>query len=506
MTEDDARRLLLVRAVEIEDASALLLTREDRQQAMAAGLSRRAGEVEGKRADDAFLAGRADFAFSRLAARLPAVERARQASRWPKWVNWAIPCVAVALGLATNEISSGRRLNLIAFPLIGMLAWNLIVYGLLIAHGVRSLARHGSSQGGAGRLSRLAAWSSGLSRLASDAHQPLGRALGRFAADWIRHAARLNGARTSRTLHLGAAAFAIGVITGMYLRALGVEYRAGWESTFLNASAVQRLLTLALGPASSVTGIALPGPEHLATLRWSAGAGENAGPWIHLYAATALLFILLPRLLLAAAGGLTAMRLHRRFPVPGREDFHIRRLLRSAHGGSAEVRVVPYSFRPPEPTRRALDQLLSAALGDGARVTFDTPVPYGEEEEWLARGVEAEDADYLIILFNLASTPESENHGALVAGVRQALHSQRSGTVLTILVDESAYRERLTDQASAEVRIGTRRTAWERMLAGVGTQPLFADLAHDEDPALVRLMEGALVEAPNLLSAKAARK
>ena len=39
---------------------------------------------------------------------------------------------------------------------------------------------------------------------------------------------------------------------------LGLEYRAGWESTFLDAARVRALLGFALAPAAWLTGIALP--------------------------------------------------------------------------------------------------------------------------------------------------------------------------------------------------------------------------------------------------------
>ena len=495
MREDDARRVALVRAVEIEDTAEALLTREDRQAATVAGFGAglAGGDDQSRKGDERFLAARAAFAFDRLLTRFPPVEGAAQASRWPRWVSWAVPVAALLLGLATNEIGNGKRLNLIAFPLIGMLAWNAAVYLLLLGHLLRPLLRREH------RPSRVAGWLSRRIAPRIDNAQPLGRALARFAQEWARIAGRLTAARVSRTFHLGAAAFACGVVAGLYLRALGVEYRAGWESTFLNAGAVHAILALALSPASFVTGIALPGPDHLATLRWSAGPGEVAGPWIHLYAATAALFILAPRLLLATGSALQAARLRRRLPVPGREDFHVRRLLRAAHGGAAEARVIPYAFQPSAEVRGRLADLLTAALGDATRTHFDAAVAYGAEDEWLARTTIGE-VDHLIVLFNLGSTPEAENHGAFVAGVQRLIAGK--GAALTVVLDESSFRER----QGAGARLDARRTAWERMLAGQGVQPFAADLTANptggSEPALVRRLEAALVRSPKLMASR----
>jgi len=500
LNEDDARRLLMVRAVESEDQAGALLTREDRQRADDAGLAgRRAASATGDRADAQFLARRAAFAFGRLATRFPAIDRAYRATRWPAWLNWVLPLGALATGMFANEIDSGQRLNIIAFPLLGMLLWNFAVYGLLAAGAIGRLMPGRADGERPGLVARMVARLTGIARGPVDGHQPIGRALVRFALDWSRHARALTWHRASRTLHLSAAALAAGVLLGMYLRALGIEYRAGWESTFIGTGTLHWLLGLVLGPASALTGIPLPAPEHLAALRWSArGGGENAGPWIHLYAATALLFIVAPRLLLAGWSAAAALTISRRFPVPGREDFYVRRLLRSAQGSSAEVRIIPYSFHPPEPVRAALQHLLTAVLGDATRTTIATPIDYGAEDAWLAGADPGADVDHILLLFNLAATPEAETHGAMVAGLERLIAERRSGATMTVVLDESAYARRLGGQAGADARIESRRLAWQRVLAQHGVKPLAIDLESDVDAALVRRFEGGLLRSASL--------
>jgi hypothetical protein len=503
LNEDSARRFLLVRAVESEDASETLLTRDDRHYATGAALAQAtAGETvrrgDGMTAsDEAFLARRSDFAFPRLSARFPAVGRVCRSARWPAWIGWALPLAALALGAASNEIDSGQRLNIIAFPLIGMLAWNLAVYLWLFV----GVLRRPATNAGGGRepnlLARLLERVAQPARRHLDAQPALGRALARFASDWLHFSSKLTYSRASRTLHLSAAALAAGVLLGMYLRALGIEYRAGWESTFIDADALQRLIALVLGPASVLTDIPLPSSDRLQALRWSGpGSGENAGPWIHLYAATALLFIIGPRLLLAAWHAARAARLRRRFPVPGSADFYVRRLLRSARGQGAVVRVIPYSFHLPERSERQLQRLLTDALGDKTRMIVDAPIPYGSEDEWLAAAdLDHHDFDYLAILFNLSATPEAENHGALVAGIRRLMKG-RSGSALTVLLDESAYRQRLAGQGGADARLETRRQAWTAILAPHDVQPVAIDVDDGDSAALVRRIEAAMLKAP----------
>src|SRR5690606_2460826 len=111
-----------------------------------------------------------------------------------------------------------------------------------------------------------------------------------------------DAARAGALLHAASALFAVGLLAGLYLRGLAFEYRAGWERTFLDADGVRWLLGLVLGPASALTGLALPDAPALADLRFDAGPGERAARWIHLYAVSVALYVLLPRLLLALRG------------------------------------------------------------------------------------------------------------------------------------------------------------------------------------------------------------
>lgn len=501
LTEDDARNLLLIRAIELEDRGHALLTREDLLQANAAGLANDGSGARGS--DERFLARRASFAAARLATRNPLVGKVLDHSRWPRWLMWAVPLAAVALGLFTHQIGTGKRLNIIAVPLMGMFAWNLVVYLALIGGG---LHRTASVFGRADRptrpgwLARLSA----MGRRRLDGQEPLSRALARFVDEWTRASARLGKARGAVILHLGAALFAVGVVAGMYLRGLGIEYRAGWESTFLGAGSVHLLVATLLAPASALTGVPLPDIDRIAAIRWlgRTTGGENATPWIHLYAATAACLIVAPRLLLAAATGLNVLRLRRALPVPGREDFYVRRLLRDARGGTTEIRVTPYAYTPRPEVQRNLADLLQRTLGEATTISFDAPVEYGGEEAWLATASFSPAIDHHLVLFNLASTPEAENHGAFVHGVSRALTAARGGTAAGVILDESGFRQRLGKQDGDRARLETRLGAWRQVLAPLA--PLSLDLQADEDGLrqAVGRVEAMLLQSPELAAVR----
>jgi hypothetical protein len=157
--------------------------------------------------------------------------------------------------------------------------------------------------------------------------------------------------------------------------------------------------------------------------------------------------------------------------------------------------VVPYGFQPSPAARERLARLLGAALGEKVRVEVDDPVPYGAEDRWLAsegRGLGR--ADQLVLLFAMASTPEAENHGAFARGLRDMLVG--GGTGLTLLIDDSSFRERLRGQASASRRLDERAAAWRGVLASVGTAPVVIGLELGEDEVSARTLEKALMRSP----------
>mgnify|MGYP002682407688 CR=1 FL=1 len=100
---------------------------------------------------------------------------------------------------------------------------------------------------------------------------------------------------------------AAGVLAGLYVRGLALEYRASWESTFLDASVVRSIAAIAYLPGASLTGVPVPTLAEVAAIR--APAGENAARWLHLMAATVAVVVVAPRLLLALGAWLLSLNL-----------------------------------------------------------------------------------------------------------------------------------------------------------------------------------------------------
>jgi len=484
MTETDARAVLLMRSCE----QASLVAADD-----AAWAGREARRQLGAGAPpDAWLARRATLALARLAERTPALRPALQAASSAPRAVWAVWLLAAALGfgLLGDGLGRAQQINLLALPLLGLLGWNLGVLLLVAARALRP--RGGVSVAGLG-VARLGAWLARRGAGQALPSTPARAALRSFAADWLLHSQALQAARSTALLHAGAAWLGLGVVAALYARGLVFDYRAGWDSTFLQPAQVQGLLQVLLGPASALAGLPLPDAATLAGLRLAAGGGEGAAPWIHRWALTLLLAVVLPRSALAGWGWWRARRLAADLPCP--DDPELQRLVQAeaaGHAGSAAPRgvvVLPYSFRLDPVRQAAVAPALATWLGPGLQCHLQPGLALGDEDQpaqWLpaALGRLAADATghgaqapLLVLLFALTATPERESHGAVVQAVVQALAALPAPRPqLRVAVDTAGYRQRLPGPDGDE-RLAQRRAAWEALLLGVGVVPGFIELA-----------------------------
>lgn len=455
--------MLLVRAFETAPSAAL-----DAADAASAGDEAR--RVEGEQAPFArWLARRGAIAAERIVDQEPAARAALRAARWPGWVAPTLVGAGFVLGIvgdAAGDIAGNARINILAPPMLALLAWNLVVYVLLA---VRAFGRRSAGTAPAAPLRQMLAT---LARRAPDLpRDQRATPVGAFVRDWAGASARLYQSRFAAVLHAAAAAVAAGALLSLYMRGLAFEYRAGWDSTFLDANAVSTLLSIVLGPASALSGIALPGVDELAQLRFSAGGGENAARWIHLYAITIGLAVVVPRVLLAVAAAWRARGLARDFPLPA-DDAYFRKLERSYGARPLAVRVLPYSYTLSLDQQRALQKLLADEHGLRTHAVFADTVPMGGEDDLEPRFADAAPDDLYCAVFALTATPERENHGAFV----RALVARAGAARVQVIVDESTFRQRFAGAGDFDFRRTQRRHAWEAMLRDAGRQATFVDL------------------------------
>ncbi|MEP7328980.1 MAG: DUF2868 domain-containing protein [Betaproteobacteria bacterium] len=475
MDERSALQIAAVRALEEADRARTTWTDDDRAWA-----SRAAAQIVGEHAaPSAFIARRATLALERIATRSNALPRTVQAWLWRPWVGVAIVIAAFALGVAADHIGSAQRINVLAPPILVLVVWNLAVYAAL---GAGYIVHYGDAAppGPLRRaVVRMAATRGGTRRPREGDADPVPRALVALAHDWIAIAAPLYAMRATRILHLAAAALAAGVLIGMYARGIAFEYRATWESTFLDASFVRTLLTVFYAPGVWLTGTAVPDVAQIDAMRWP--GSTNAASWMHLMAATLMLVVILPRLLLALATGLLERHRAARLPIALDQPYFVR-LLRGLHDAPVPVRVMPYSFTPDPAAQSTLTALLARAVGGNADVELTPTVAYGAE----AAPLPSPPSTWTVALFSLAATPESETHGAFLT----ALNAHASSNApLLVLVDEAGLRARLGDDIT---RLEARRALWRALCSDHHGTPLFIDLVAPDLDAAERELDAAL--------------
>ncbi len=471
------------------------------------------------------LARRAELLLARVRRRSPAVDHVLAVAGGLSWLGRAVLIVALIAGLALSALDGSRRINLLSFPLIGLVAWNLFIYCVLIA--ARFAHRPGADRmgpaGPAGFRSGqfyerwIGKRVDSLLKQSTRFNAPLAAGLKRFTDQWIAIVRPLLLERAKRVMHLAAALMAVGLILGLYVRGVGLRYEAGWESTFLGPGTVRSLLVLFYGPAAALSGIGLPTRDRIDALRWTgvSGGGEAAS-WIHLIALTAMLYIVVPRLILAGASGLRAWRLSRSPPLPTSLLGYARTILGAGAGGAVAecAAVTAFAYEPSPASIAGLQTLLAATAGGIVKIEMREVVRYGEEKslrERLVRGgdgtagdgttvhgtAERDTAghgtaghgttpDWQVLVMTVASTPEAENHGAVIGTMRDSPVRTTAGggsllsanaVPLLVVVDTGPYAARMKGDASFDQRLQDRCSLWSEFVAGYGLRACIVDLS-----------------------------
>lgn len=472
MKIDEARKILASQAIEQSDPDGEILSELDRREAGAAAGAPLPGNAS-TRAEDAFLAERAELLLARAETRSP--DEAGWIRRAPGRSRFAILAAALCLaagvlGYLTNELGPERRVNILSIPLIGILLWSLLVYVrevLLFLRKRERLFHDGILDGVVHFLQRAPRQGDEENR---DAGGVLGAARTLFASRWNRLTAPIYGARIKSLLHTVALVLAVSAVLGMYVRGLPREYRAVWESTFFTESAQLRpVLRVVLGPAAALTGSSIPSVEELDAihLREESGvAGENAARWIHWYAITIGIFVAAPRLLLASLWRWRAARLARTLPYRGISPGYFDHLLATSSGSKLDLAVVPYALSAGDDLRRDVRAALETRYERPVEVSWRDTVSFGDEEE--APELGGIRAETVLPLFDFSATPEKESHLAFL----RTLSKASPAPVEMVLLDTGSFDRKTEGFPDARKRRADREAAWRVLLADTGIEPL----------------------------------
>lgn len=312
MDELTARRILLAQAIETADAQGGLLSEVerdqiDRQARHDAGV---AGEERQAVAPEHFIDVRAQRVLATVQRRNPVLAAMQEPGSWGGWVAVGTPLAAMVLGVLTDVIANPHRVDLVSLPLLGIVAWNLAMYLVLI--GGRLLARRGGRQP---LLAGLGRWTDGARALQRRPGNLQSQITALFHLRWYRATQALHVQRCKRVLHLAAAGWAVGVALSLLTRGLVVEYRVGWESTFLDAGQVHAILSFLRLPALLVFPFQPFTVQEVAALQFTQGAGVAGVRWVYMYVALLLVLVVVPRVLLAAVAYTRERMLARKVPV-----------------------------------------------------------------------------------------------------------------------------------------------------------------------------------------------
>ncbi len=395
-------------------------------------------------------------------SRVPGLAEALAIPAMPGWIMAVAALAAFIIGWWFAALGQEREINLLALPLIAILLWNAAVLLLSLFH------RAGKTGGGTAptwleksldRFSPAAANGEAVKIV------PAIRA--RFRALAWPAMLRRTGFRFRAGLHLGAAMLAFGSVAGMYARGWSKEYRAVWESTLLDEGGARKFFSVLFGPASKATGVVIP-LDDIPGMRRGANASPGkpgaALPWIHLYAAMLGLFVIAPRVLfamleLSRASRVPALELR----GPGWRDYFAG-VRASAAGDGATVGIIAHALALDDASRERWRRLARTRWRDAGTVDCRVVAP-GGEPDFLSSWNPA--APRILLVFNLATTPETEVHRALAEGISARLHQANPGAVLVLALDETELAKRWSGFADADAKLKARAASWHGLMRGL---------------------------------------
>jgi hypothetical protein len=359
MDEQTARRVMLAWAIETADTQGKLLGEAerdqiDRQARQAAGVG---GDETAAVAPERFLDLRAQRVLAMVGVRNPALAGLQEPRPWQDWVAAGTPVAALVLGVLTDIIANPHRVDLVSLPLLGIVAWNLAMYLVLIGGWV--LARRGGYRPLIGDLGRWTDGERALRRRTANLHASV---KARFHLHWYEATHQLHVQRVKRVLHFAAAGWAVGVALSLLVRGLVVEYRVGWESTFLGPEQVHAILSVLRLPALLLFPFQPFTVAEVSGLQFRQGGGGVASArWVYMYVALLLVLVVAPRLVLAAIAWWRERRLSRKVPIDLQEPY-FQRLVSLLT--SARVQLGLVTHRPED--RAALLKVIAQEPDAGA--------------------------------------------------------------------------------------------------------------------------------------------
>lgn len=464
MEWNDWLRILRWRAVEEGDSDGSILSLERRRQATArasAGLTSEDVNATplGER-EVSYLSRRSYWLETEALGWRDSLIRLLGLMRVPRvrptlvWLGWLF---AAGVGYSMLSLGQESEFNLLALPLVGILLWNaLMILGGLAAELMPVRKNIGIDLNTAEH--RLPKWVIDNGKIITKGKPPEPEILERFRQlawplAWTRMQRRFRA-----WLHIGAALIAIGGCVSLYAQGWSKEYRVVWESTLLNEESAARFFGALFAPASGFLGLEIPLDEIPHIQRGASTTGESAPalPWLHLYAGTLVILIVLPRTLLAALAMARSKQVTRAHARHLAWDDFLRRQLRSVEGGEETLTVLVHASDMTEAQTSSWTKGLQDRLGGSIKPAFHLMHP-GDEEDYLNPWQPR--SPRVIVVFHLATTPEEEVHGDLMKQIHDKVNSVPGEPDITVLLEASGPAAKWSKE-----RFESREKLWTRLL------------------------------------------
>ena len=372
LDEQGARRMMLVQAIETSDTQGKLLSPVEREEIDRLALeSGKKGSPVSVITAHAFLRERARQVLHIVENRNPALASLQAPKPWTQWLSPVAFLAAIIFGAATDRIANPHRVDLLSLPLLTMIVWNVLIYCVLVTSYFVHRQPRSDVQPAPASFMR---WADGLRSWHRRSGQLRANVTAVFIRNWYGLTAALHAQRGRKILHLAAAGWALGIALSLFTRGLVVEYRVGWESTFLDASQVHAILRVLLMPVVALFPFQPFNVQDIASLRFSNGSGAMAGArWVYIYATLLAVVVILPRLALALYAGWRERVLSRRI-VLDLADPYYQRLLAMLNPTRIQLGLLAFRDNDREALLRVLRPrsraFASAAGGDGLKQTL----------------------------------------------------------------------------------------------------------------------------------------
>ena len=416
MNATEFSKILLVQALEESDPHGHHLPLSTRHHAtQQARDQHKPSPNHSSEGDLSFLATRTEIMWAFINKAFPALAQSRHRLQ----VN--IPTALVAIpalgaGLLINGLGESQRVNLLNFPLLLLLLWN---FGIYLSTTLMPLLKSSLKTTW---LDTAASWLSKMTgiygqrywysvNLSDPSTVPwVQEATKRFMAIWWPHVRPAYTQHLRQLLHLGAACMALGIVLGLYIRGLALDYQATWESTFLSANQVQVFLQTLLGPAAWLLHYPFPPISEIVSLQ--APQHGPAAPWIHMWAVTALAVIVIPRSIMAWRCQRSLSQARETFVLPLDDPYFVH-LLAPDRGQGVHVDIMPYSYHPSPVAKHFWTSDFWTSLETWATIQWLPAMPFGQEiPTWPEVSTLTRT---FVVIFNAGQTPEGEGSGRMAS-------------------------------------------------------------------------------------------